>query len=136
KPSTKVPISTVKNEPPSRKNTDRSTAWPPFTKWPSTIREIRKLTATAPMPMGAPGPGRRVPNSRMTKKAAAGSDGTSQANRINGRPPRGSPFHEVHVVDVDALSVAVDQDHDGQADPDLARRDGDHEQGEDLPGDL
>src|SRR6266566_4771880 len=115
-PSTNVPISTLKKEPPSKKKTDRSTAWPPLTKWPRTISDIRKLSPTAPMPTGAPWPGSLFPNSRITKKASAGSVGISQANRINRRPLRRSPFHQVHVVDVDALPVAVDQDHDGQPD--------------------
>src|SRR5947208_15130301 len=47
-----------------------------------------------------------------------------------------SPLQEVDLVDTDGLSVPVDQDDDRQADPDLCRRDGDHEQREHLPGEL
>src|SRR4029453_379265 len=96
------------------------------------ISDIRKLAPTAAIPTGAAWPGSRLPNSRITKKASAGRDGISHANRITAR----SPLHQVHIVDVDGLAVAIDQDHDGQPDTDLRCGHGDHEQGKDLPRDV
>ena len=42
------------------------------------------------------------------------------------------PLEQVHFVDVDRGPVAEEQDDDREPDPDLGRRDGDHEQREDL----
>src|SRR5207245_4046179 len=95
-------------------------------------------TAMAAIPMSAPLPGARLPKNRISGKATAGSDGISQARRITGPPEspgcaEHSPFEQAHLVDVDRLAVAVDQDHDGQADADLRGGDRNDEQGEDLP---
>src|SRR5207245_4989512 len=95
-------------------------------------------TAMAAIPMSAPLPGARLPKNRVGGKATAGSDGTSQASRITGPPEspgcaEHSPFEQAHLVDVDRLAVAVDEDHDVQADADLRGGDRDDEQGEDLP---
>ena len=42
------------------------------------------------------------------------------------------PFISSSVVEVDAVQVAVDEQHDGEADADLGGGDGDHEQREHL----
>ena len=79
---------------------------------------------------------------RRRERRAAGS-----ARRAASQPPPtrtrhpplprpALPLEQVHLVDVDRRSVAEDQDHDRQADPDLGGGDGDHEQGEDLAGDV
>jgi hypothetical protein len=47
-----------------------------------------------------------------------------------------SALHLVDLVEVDALSVPVDEQHDGEADADLGGGDGDDEQGEHLPDDV
>src|SRR5581483_6878898 len=46
------------------------------------------------------------------------------------------PLEQVHLVDVDRLAVAVDQDDDRKTDPHLRGGDGDHEQRERLPGEV
>ena len=46
------------------------------------------------------------------------------------------PLEEVHLVHVDRLAVAEEQDHDREADAHLGGRHGDHEQGEDLTVDV
>src|SRR5918995_4865208 len=46
------------------------------------------------------------------------------------------PLEEVHLVDVDRLPVAVDQDHDREPDPHFGGGHRDHEQGEHLTGDV
>src|SRR5688572_7421895 len=139
---------------------------------PNTVSEIRKLSATAAMPMSAPRPGVRFPKKTIRKKATSGTVGMSQAcsntvatassavatassatpvdgagptlPRNNARegpshacaaPRTGdlwSPLQEIDFVDVDRLSVAVDEDDDGQADADLGSCDGNHEEREHL----
>src|SRR6266516_2099688 len=118
--------------PASKKFTERTTGGCWLTIWAITSSDMRKLAATAPIPISAPLPGRRLPKNTMRKKATAGSDGISHEKRITGA----SPFQEVDLVDVDRFAVPVDEDHDGQANPDLGGGNGDHEQGEDLAGDL
>src|SRR5438132_5416930 len=101
-------------------------------KWVQTPIETTKLASTAPIPISAPRRGIRLPKKTMRKKATAGNDGMSQANRSTPR----SPLQEIDLVDVDGLPVPVDQDDDGQPDPDLRRRHGDDEQREHLAGEL
>src|SRR5947209_17689955 len=43
-----------------------------------------------------------------------------------------SALHEVDLGEVDRATVAIDEQHDGEADADLGGGYGDHEQGEDL----
>src|SRR5438128_7161746 len=101
-------------------------------KWLSTPIDSMKLMNTAPMPISGPLRGMRLPKNTMRKKESAGSDGISQANLSTAR----SPLQQVDLVDVDGLPVPVDQDHDGQADPDFGGGDRDHEQGEHLSREL
>src|SRR5207244_6846704 len=105
---------------------------PPPMKWPQTKIESTKLRSPAVMPISEPRRGIRLPKNTMRKKDTAGNDGISQANLTTST----SPLQQVDLIDIDGLSVPVDQDDDRQADPDLCRRDGDHEQREHLPGEL
>src|SRR5947208_9960947 len=85
------------------------------------------------MPISEPFRGSRRPKNRMTRNETKGIAGISQALR---RKNSASALNDVDVGEVDALLVAVDQEHDRQADADLGCRHCDHEQGEDLPGDV
>src|ERR1700732_2425868 len=85
---------------------------------------------SAPTPSSAPLPGRRRPKSRISQKLAKGSAGTSQkllriqsisGSRSEGSSGRGSSTlasapHRVDLCDVDGPAVAVDEQHDRQAD--------------------
>src|SRR5438132_12627237 len=101
-------------------------------KWVQTPIETTKLASTAPIPISAPRRGIRLPKKTMRKKATAGNDGMSQANRSTPR----SPLQEVDLVDVDGLPVPVDQDDDGQPEPDLRRRHASNEHPQHLAGGL
>src|SRR5919197_1069695 len=106
---------------------------PPAMKWDATISDSTNDAATATMPISAPCFGIRLPKNTMRKKEANGRTAMIQLYRINAWGLL-SPLQQVDLVDVDGLSVAVDQDHDGQADADLGRGHGDHEQREHLAG--
>src|SRR5437879_10115867 len=77
-PSTFIPISSFKL-PASRYGIDAWTGAWPAAICPNTIVDITRDADVATIPTSAPLPGRRPPKKRMTKKAAAGSDGTNQA---------------------------------------------------------
>ena len=91
-------------------------------------------TPTAATPISLPFRGIRFPNSRIRKNEAAGMTGMIQACSRNGRGRQ--PFIESTLVEVDALAVAVDEQHHRQPDADLGGGDGDHEQGENGAGDV
>src|SRR4051794_24164880 len=82
-------------------------------------------------PIGAPLPGVRFPKNRISTNDSAGIAGNSQAEFSTAR----SALHLVDFVEIRAVRVAVDQQHDRKADADLGGGDGDHEQGEHLAGD-
>src|SRR3712207_93260 len=106
------------------------------------------------MPTSCPRFGRRRPKKRITKRARNGSRGTSHvtsprkasplstacstsspvAARINAFTR--SPLHQGHLVHIHRRPIAEDQDHDGEPNADLSRRDRDHEQREHLPSRL
>src|ERR1700682_4329057 len=91
-------------------------------------------TPTAAIPTSAPFFGKRFPKSRMMTNDAVGRAGMIHAFRRNQVTSR-SALHEVDVVEVDGPAVAVDEQHDRQADTDLGGGDGNDEEGEDLTGD-
>src|SRR3954451_11242496 len=70
----------------------------------------------------------RLPKNRITTNESAMVAGSKYAwCRIIGRS---SSAHRAELVEVDAAPVAVQQEDDGEADPDLGGRDGDDEQRE------
>src|SRR5215831_6273017 len=86
---------------------------------------------TAAMPTSAPFFGRCLPKKRIRTNEIAGTAGMIQPLFSTSR----SALQLVGFVEIDAVRVAVDQQHDGQPDPDLGGRNGDDEQREDLAGD-
>src|SRR5688572_15634924 len=140
-----------------------STCWPiVISKWPlchhtqcwsttvwlpiqsiATNTDRTKLAPTARMPDSAPPFGSFLPKKRMTTNDNAGSSGMSQAFSempastawVTASVARNiSALHEVDLVEVDADPVAVDEQDDRQSDAHLGGGDGNHEEGEDLPG--
>src|SRR5690554_433394 len=95
-------------------------------------QESTNVAATATMPSSEPFFGRRLPKKRISRNDAAGMAGMIQAFS---RKNISSPLHQVEFVEVDARAVAVDQQHEGQAHPDLGRRHGDDEEAEHVAGD-
>src|ERR1017187_9201894 len=67
----------------------------------------------------------------MTTNDAVGSAGMIHALRRN-QATAPSALHHVDLVKVDRLPVAVDQQHDGQADSDFGGGHGDDKQSKDL----
>src|SRR5258708_2776609 len=95
---------------------------------PSVGRRIQAISVStertpdasrAATPNSAPFDGRRLPKNRITQNEAKGIAGTIQKwSRRNTQ----LTLHQVDAGDVDAAPVAVDQQHNGQADADLGRR--------------
>src|SRR3990170_1043908 len=86
--------------------------------WPKTSQLIVEWIGSAP-------PSRR--KKTISPKARKGSSGISQASAVI------SPLHHVDLVDVNGLQVPVDRQHQGQTHRGLAGRQGDDDQGEDVP---
>src|SRR5438309_1575849 len=111
-------------------NQEMCAAWgpPPVTKCHATPRDITKPAPIAAIPYTGPLPGVRLPKNSVRAADANGRAAMIHAYLITG----GSPFEEVHLVDVDGLAVSVNEDDDREPDADLGRGHGDHEQGEHL----
>src|SRR4051812_26477737 len=85
------------------------------------------------MPISWPFQGRRLPMRMISQNDTAGTTNTGHTLvRKNMCVP--SALQQIGFGDVDRAPVAVDEQHDCQADTDLGGGDGDDEQGEDLPG--
>src|SRR5438874_11224380 len=111
-------------------------------KCEATISDRMNPAPTARMPISAPPLGSRLPKNTIRKNDAKGNAAMIQLYLItpgsgddDQRSAYRSPLQQVDLVDVDGLAVAVDEDHDGQADADLGRGHSDHEEREHLPRD-
>src|SRR6266536_1065693 len=93
----------------------------------STNDAPTELTASS-----APFRGRRFPKKRTATNPSAGSSGMIHA--FCSICP--SALQLVHAVEVGAVQVPVDEQHDGEADAHLGGSDGDHEEREHLAGDV
>src|SRR6056297_915227 len=134
---------------PSLRESFAASTWPIHCTPVNT--DSANATPTAAMPTSAPLNGRRFPKNRITKNDSAGMaamiqtfsrnqpeaskkvDGPSAARATESNM---SALHEVDFGEVDAALVAEDEQHDGEADTDLGRRDRDDEQSEHLTGDV
>src|SRR6478672_5841811 len=91
-----------------------------LTHCPAMTTENTRQSETAPMPMPAVAfvPA-RLPKNRIRRNDAAMMAGTIQTlSRMLGITSA-SALQEIDVVGVDALAVAVDHQHEGEADTDL-----------------
>src|SRR5262245_41680859 len=88
------------------------------------------LSAVIPIP--APLPGARLPSRRIRRNETAGMAGMIQAFVSTER----SALQLVDFVEVGGALVAIDQQHDGEANTHFGRGDRDDEQREDLAGDV
>src|SRR4051794_10589963 len=103
-----------------------------FTRWIQpmpTPRARMKGMPRAAMPISEPPRGSRFPKNRISRNDSAGTAGISQAWVSMSTP------HQVDLFEVDRAPGAVDDEDDREADADFGGRDGDDEQGEDLPAD-
>src|SRR5713101_4048959 len=94
-----------------------------------------KEAPTAAIPSSEPFRGNRLPRRRMMTNEAVGMAGMTHALSRN-QCTAGSTLHQVDLVEIDRVTVAVDEQDDGETDTDLRRRDRDDEEGEDLAGDV
>src|SRR5436190_13850155 len=89
-----------------------------------------KDAPTARIPISAPRRRIRFPKKRISRNETAGIAGMIQALESTDA----SALQVVDFVEIGRPLVAVDEELDRQADPDLGRRDGDDEQREHLTG--
>src|SRR5260370_3470762 len=130
-----APLLNQVNRSRSRKGRTLSVPSPTGERWihAMAVRTARtNETPTAGMPTSEPPRGIRLPSSRITGNASVGMSGTIHALRRNQVIGGSSALHQIDVVEVDRVTVAVDEEHDGQTHSDFGRGYRDDEQSEDL----